>query len=103
MTDQTAPEPTEDDDEMPSVHFNLRNPEGTNSELELRQHMLGLELYVLVTPGEEGPTVEASHQNFDDLAGTLTFILGTLLQSSEVSDETREMAVDFIGAALEEA
>lgn len=102
MTDQTAPEVVEDTDDLPPVRFRLRNMEGMDSNLELRTPLLGTEIYALVTPGEEGPTVEASHQTLDELVGTLTFILGTALQADEVSAETREMAVEFISAAVED-
>lgn len=102
MTDQTTPEVVEDDDEVPLVHFRLRNTDGDASTIELHTRILGTELYILVTPGEEGPLVEASHQTFDDLVGALTFILGTAMQSDEVSAETREMAVEFITACAED-
>lgn len=103
MTDQTTPEVVEDDDELPPVHFRLRNTDGDASTIELHTPILGTDLYVLVTPGDDGPTVEASHVSFDDLAGMLAYVLGTILQQSDqVSYGTLTQAVEFINAAVED-
>lgn len=84
------------DDDMPPVSFELRNVSGNADEIKLHSHLLGLEMYTLIRPGDEGPIVEGSHQSLADLAMTLAYVLATLLDSDELDAETRAEAADFV-------
>lgn len=101
MTDQTTPETTEDDD-FPPVHFALRNTTGEGGTIELRQPVLGLDLYLLITPGDEAINVEGSHVDMDGMVGALAVVLATALQAEQVSDTMREQAM-WLVANVEDA
>lgn len=98
MTDHQQPA-AHDDDTMPAVSITLRNPDGDDNSIDLHHRHLGLERYVLITTGDEGPEVEGSHLDYDGLAQTLAYVLMALMQSDELSDETRFMVT---GAVLDE-
>lgn len=102
MTDQTTVEPTGDDDDFPPVHFALRNTTGEGGTIELRQPVLGLDIYLLIQPGDNAINVEGSHLTMDAMVGALALILATALQSDETSDTMREQAVELITCAVEE-
>lgn len=101
VTDQHQPE-IEEDDEFPPVHFSLRNQGGNAQNLELHQPLLGLDLYILIQPGDDAIDLTASHLDFDSLAGALAVVLATALQAEEISDETREQVLALINDAAEE-
>jgi hypothetical protein len=85
MSDEST---TPETDEVPPVHFNLRNVHGDADRVVVEQHYLGLDRYLLITVGEEGPEVNASHLDFDELALMLGFVTEVTLQSGEVSEDT---------------
>lgn len=103
MSDQTTPEPLEDDDEFPPVKFSMRNIVEGSSEVQLSNHLLGLGFFALLQADEEGFTLETAHVSFDDLAGALAIVLGSMLQSDEIGDETRDEVIDLISSIGEEA
>lgn len=94
MTDQTTPEAIEDDDEI-TVGFVFHNPTGTGDTV-LSTPLLGLDLYILIRPGEGGPELESSHADPNEVAAAMSIVLAALLQADEVSDETRSAVRDML-------
>jgi hypothetical protein len=91
--------PEIEDDDIPPVHFMLRNTDGDASELRLFQHMLGLRRYLLVQPGDNAIEVEGSHLDMDSLTSILALLLATAFQAEQTSDETREQVRALLEAA----
>jgi len=91
------------DDGFPPVQFNLRNTGGESTTVSLHQHTLGLDLYLLVRPGDKAIKVEGSHLGMDEVAGILAVLLATTLQSDLVGAETRAAAAELVQLALEDS
>jgi hypothetical protein len=96
VSDQTTPEETEE----VTVGFTFHNPSG-EGETTLSTPLLGLDLYILIRPGDNGPEVEASHATPDEVAGALSIVLAAILQTDNVTDERRGEVYELLeGAAL---
>lgn len=99
MTDQTTPQPEQDDDDSITVGITLHNTTG-EGDSTLSSPVLGLEPYILIRPGDDGPDLEASHLTGDDVVGGITLVMLALLQSDEVSDQQRQNVRDLLEDAL---
>lgn len=86
------------EDETMTFEFELRNIEGGDSSIEVSQHYLGLEPYILLTAGEEGPVIEGSHVSPEELAALLALAIRSLVENDQLDKET----VDMIRALLSE-
>lgn len=99
MTDQTTPQPEQDDDDSITVGMTLHNPSG-EGDTTLSSPVLGLGPYVLIRPGEEGPEFESSHLTADEVASIFALVMLALLQSAEVTDDGRATVSALLEGAL---
>lgn len=95
MTDQN-PAPIEDDEDFPPIKIHLRNLKGEDNEIRLDTKVLGLEPYVLITVGEEGPVVEGSHLGMDEVAGILGVLAAAAAGSPEATPGTLDEILEFM-------
>lgn len=88
----------QDDDGDVIVNFELRNPEGTNNEVQVKQHLLGINGYILIRGAIDGDdtifNVEASHTDLDDLLTVSSILISTIEQHKGIApleDRLREV------------